>query len=85
MANSLQDEMAIIIVQPEAAGIGFENNTGDYHCFLNTIVQCLWHLTEFRDDYLKWVIKGVPNEVVNALAALLHSMSQAANEQGVKR
>ena len=32
-----------------AAGPGLQNDPGEYNCFLNVIVQCLWHCTAFRD------------------------------------
>ena len=27
---------------------GLQNKTGEYNCFLNVIVQCLWHCASFR-------------------------------------
>ncbi|KAG2445913.1 hypothetical protein HXX76_000516 [Chlamydomonas incerta] len=31
-----------------AAGTGLVNRQGEYNCFLNVIIQCLWHCTDFR-------------------------------------
>lgn len=27
---------------------GLSNEAGEYNCFLNAILQCLWHCAEFR-------------------------------------
>ena len=27
---------------------GLQNETGEYNCFLNVIIQCLWHCSDFR-------------------------------------
>lgn len=34
------------------AGVGLMNGIGEYNCFLNVIIQCLWHLTNFRHAML---------------------------------
>jgi len=31
-----------------AAGTGLTNEAGEYNCFLNVIIQCLWHCSDFR-------------------------------------
>ncbi|KAL9375231.1 hypothetical protein Peur_032110 [Populus x canadensis] len=33
-------------------GTGLKNDIGDYNCFLNVIIQSLWHLRRFRDEFL---------------------------------
>ncbi len=33
---------------------GLHNATGEYNCFLNVIVQCLWHCTCFRTAVMAW-------------------------------
>ncbi|GFZ07764.1 ubiquitin carboxyl-terminal hydrolase-related protein [Actinidia rufa] len=33
-------------------GTGLKNEVGEYNCFLNVIIQSLWHLRRFRDDFL---------------------------------
>lgn len=35
-----------------AAAAGLQNQTGDYNCFLNVVVQCLWHCIAFRNGFL---------------------------------
>ena len=32
------------------AGPGLANAVGEYNCFLNVIVQCLWYCAEFREQ-----------------------------------
>ena len=32
---------------------GFENRTGSNNCFLNVVIQCLWHTRPFREAFLK--------------------------------
>lgn len=34
------------IAVPGAAGL--VNREGEYNCFLNVIIQCLWHIDVFR-------------------------------------
>lgn len=35
-------------------GAGLLNATGEYNCFLNVIVQCLWRCTSFRHAVMQW-------------------------------
>lgn len=34
--------------------VGLRNATGEYNCFLNVIIQCLWHCHDFRRQVMKW-------------------------------
>ncbi|XWS48080.1 hypothetical protein CRYUN_Cryun13aG0041900 [Craigia yunnanensis] len=34
-------------------GTGLQNEVGEYNCFLNVIIQSLWHLRRFRDEFLR--------------------------------
>ncbi|KAI4343823.1 hypothetical protein L6164_011129 [Bauhinia variegata] len=34
-------------------GAGLKNEVGEYNCFLNVIIQSLWHLRRFREDFLR--------------------------------
>ncbi|GKV14151.1 hypothetical protein SLEP1_g25062 [Rubroshorea leprosula] len=34
-------------------GMGLQNEVGEYNCFLNVIIQSLWHLRRFRDEFLR--------------------------------
>ena len=31
---------------------GLQNEAGEYNCFLNVIIQCLWHCQQFRHGVL---------------------------------
>ena len=46
-----QDDSAADSSHPAAAP-GLQNQTGEYNCFLNVIIQCLWHCRDFRDRLL---------------------------------
>lgn len=35
-------------LQETVAGKGLVNETGQYNCFLNVVIQSLWHLRSFR-------------------------------------
>ncbi len=45
---------------PDAGGtngvsvVGLRNATGEYNCFLNVIIQCLWHCHHFRKQVMRW-------------------------------
>ncbi|KAI4336052.1 hypothetical protein L6164_014628 [Bauhinia variegata] len=34
-------------------GAGLKNEVGEYNCFLNVIIQSLWHLRRFQEDFLR--------------------------------
>ncbi|XP_039013323.1 uncharacterized protein LOC120142942 [Hibiscus syriacus] len=34
-------------------GTGLQNEVGEYNCFLNVIIQSLWHLRQFCDEFLR--------------------------------
>ncbi|OVA09096.1 Ubiquitin carboxyl-terminal hydrolases family 2 [Macleaya cordata] len=36
----------------EVVGAGLKNEVGEYNCFLNVIIQSLWHLRLFREEFL---------------------------------
>ncbi|XP_050220988.1 uncharacterized protein LOC126671275 [Mercurialis annua] len=37
----------------DVVGMGLQNDTGEYNCFLNVIIQSLWHLRCFREEFLR--------------------------------
>ncbi|MCL7026748.1 hypothetical protein MKW94_026137 [Papaver nudicaule] len=48
------DEVMIQNVkQDNVLGAGLQNEVGEYNCFLNVIIQSLWHLQNFRDEFLR--------------------------------
>ncbi|KAI3941239.1 hypothetical protein MKX01_029813 [Papaver californicum] len=36
----------------DVLGTGLKNEAGEYNCFLNVIIQSLWHLKRFREEFL---------------------------------
>ncbi|XP_042468478.1 uncharacterized protein LOC122051406 isoform X1 [Zingiber officinale] len=46
-------DMGSISSRKEVLGTGLRNAVGEYNCFLNVIIQSLWHLRRFRDQFLK--------------------------------
>lgn len=34
-------------------GTGLKNEVGEYNCFLNVIIQSLWHLRRFREEFMR--------------------------------
>ncbi|PSC67694.1 Inactive ubiquitin carboxyl-terminal hydrolase 54 isoform A [Micractinium conductrix] len=52
---------------------GLRNETGEYNCFLNVIIQCLWRCADFRQQVMEWG----PLCQRDAVAAALYSLFQA--------
>ncbi|KAK6153364.1 hypothetical protein DH2020_013003 [Rehmannia glutinosa] len=48
-----RDEGVIDVNGVDAYGTGLKNEVGEYNCFLNVIIQSLWHLRRFRDEFLR--------------------------------
>ncbi|CAK7322898.1 unnamed protein product [Dovyalis caffra] len=77
------DEVATETVDgTDVFGTGLKNDIGEYNCFLNVIIQSLWHLRRFRDEFLsrsgsEHVHVGDPC-VVCALYDILTAMSVAS-------
>ncbi|XP_010550646.1 PREDICTED: uncharacterized protein LOC104821450 [Tarenaya hassleriana] len=40
-------------VHSDVFGTGLQNEVGEYNCFLNVIIQSLWHLRQFRAEFLR--------------------------------
>ncbi|KAJ3673901.1 hypothetical protein LUZ60_005893 [Juncus effusus] len=45
-------ESSSVTSENEALGTGLKNAVGEYNCFLNVIIQSLWHIRRFRDEFL---------------------------------
>ncbi|KAF3326332.1 Inactive ubiquitin carboxyl-terminal hydrolase 54 [Carex littledalei] len=45
-------EVASIALESDAVGPGLKNAVGEYNCFLNVIIQSLWHIKRFREEFL---------------------------------
>jgi hypothetical protein len=63
-------------------GPGLVNETGEYNCFLNVVVQCLWHCSDFSAAVTAW-----PPEVYarDAVVAALHSLFASFAQQERER
>lgn len=48
MRRGASDEAA------SSSTMGLRNATGEYNCFLNVIIQCLWHCRVFRQSVMDW-------------------------------
>lgn len=48
-ANGLLTKSA---TEVDILGKGLQNEVGEYNCFLNVIIQSLWHLRRFREEFL---------------------------------
>lgn len=68
---------------------GLTNSPGAYNCFLNVVVQSLWHLGPFRDAILSYSAeklttrstgKAADVDVLRALCALFHAMEAEQGE-----
>uniref|UniRef100_A0A0E0CVM8 USP domain-containing protein n=1 Tax=Oryza meridionalis TaxID=40149 RepID=A0A0E0CVM8_9ORYZ len=71
--------------EKEVYGTGLKNAAGEYNCFLNVIIQSLWHLKRFRDGFLKTssLHKHVEDPcAVCALYDIFTDLSKASEEQG---
>ncbi|XVE57026.1 hypothetical protein DITRI_Ditri04bG0058500 [Diplodiscus trichospermus] len=42
-----------VLNETDVFGTGLQNEVGEYNCFLNVIIQSLWHLRQFRDEFLR--------------------------------
>ncbi|XP_074316976.1 uncharacterized protein LOC141653194 [Silene latifolia] len=78
------------VSEMDLVGPGLQNEVGEYNCFLNVIIQSLWHLRQFREEFLRrseseHVHVGDPC-VVCALYDILTAMSiasESANREPV--
>ncbi|KAG5618238.1 hypothetical protein H5410_018062 [Solanum commersonii] len=77
-ANSFED-----VNKMDAYGTGLKNEVGEYNCFLNVIIQSLWHVRRFRDEFLRTssehVHVGDPC-VICALYDIFTALSTASTE-----
>ena len=74
---SLNEQMAQVAItpRPDAAGAGLSNAAGEYNCFLNSIVQALFHVHCFRDHLLRSILPSqAPNLAVQRSIALVSAL-----------
>ncbi|KAL5544361.1 hypothetical protein UlMin_008145 [Ulmus minor] len=72
------------ISEGDVFGTGLKNEVGEYNCFLNVIIQSLWHIRRFRDEFLQRPISehvhvGDPC-VVCALYEIFNALSMASTD-----
>ncbi|KAL8042153.1 hypothetical protein ABFX02_09G032600 [Erythranthe guttata] len=72
-------------IRKDTYGTGLKNEVGQYNCFLNVIIQSLWHLRRFRDEFLsrslsKHVHVGDPC-VICALYDILIALNMASTDK----
>jgi hypothetical protein len=71
--------------QDSVLGCGLTNPTGDQNCFLNVIIQALWHLSTFREVFLRMHDhQHSPNCVVCSLQDVLRNMSLSNSASPLK-
>ncbi|XP_031488041.1 uncharacterized protein LOC116256043 isoform X2 [Nymphaea colorata] len=68
----------------DTLGAGLQNEVGEYNCFLNVIIQSLWHIRRFRDEFFM-ISKSVHMHVgepcvICALYDIFNAMSTAATD-----
>ena len=54
MFNSNRPQTSASSNGTSAGGAGLRNATGEYNCFLNVIIQCLWRCQAFRKQIMQW-------------------------------
>ena len=75
--SSLNEQMAQVAItpRPDASGAGLSNAAGEYNCFLNSIVQALFHVHCFRDHLLRSILpSNVSNLAVQRSIALVSAL-----------
>ncbi|XP_021761693.1 uncharacterized protein LOC110726521 isoform X1 [Chenopodium quinoa] len=78
------DSISVNVNELDSFGAGLQNEIGEYNCFLNVIIQSLWHLKRFREEFLRrspseHVHVGDPC-VVCALFDILTALSVASDD-----
>ncbi|KAK9801357.1 hypothetical protein WJX73_009686 [Symbiochloris irregularis] len=70
-------------VEPASQAAGLQNNIGEYNCFLNVILQCLWRCHDFRVAFMEQDPSCLQDHpVVAALLQLFGALSdQEAYQQ----
>ncbi|KAL8091545.1 uncharacterized protein LOC141692568 isoform X2 [Apium graveolens] len=67
-----------------AFGRGLKNEVGEYNCFLNVIIQSLWHIRRFREDFLRRSITGHVHVgdpcVICALCDIFNALSMGSTD-----
>ncbi|XP_010678606.1 uncharacterized protein LOC104894129 isoform X3 [Beta vulgaris subsp. vulgaris] len=53
MGTETGEVISINVNEMASFGAGLRNEIGEYNCFLNVIIQSLWHLRRFREEFLR--------------------------------
>lgn len=51
MAQAAAQTGQLALTGPVVATPGLQNQIGEYNCFLNVVIQCLWHCREFQSRF----------------------------------
>ncbi|CAL8470323.1 g9865 [Coccomyxa elongata] len=84
MEDGASQHLALVAHVPTP---GLQNLTGEYNCFLNVIVQCLWHCMAFRSGMLHRLdpeqLEGVPvvRELLGLFRAFAREEAQRSNPE----
>ncbi|XP_062116413.1 uncharacterized protein LOC133830455 isoform X2 [Humulus lupulus] len=52
-SGASNDDQVDNMIKDNKVGAGLKNEVGEYNCFLNVIIQSLWHIRRFRDEFLQ--------------------------------
>ncbi|CAO2826742.1 unnamed protein product [Amaranthus hypochondriacus] len=82
LGTEAADVSSVNVNELDVCGAGLQNKIGEYNCFLNVIIQSLWHIRRFREEFLRrspseHVHVGDPC-VVCALFEILTALSVAS-------
>ncbi|KAL4566551.1 hypothetical protein LXL04_030668 [Taraxacum kok-saghyz] len=67
-------------IQDNIYGTGLKNEVGEYNCFLNVIIQSLWHLRRFREEFLNTTSTSAHVHVGDpCVTCALHDIFKALN------
>ncbi|CAI9285304.1 unnamed protein product [Lactuca saligna] len=70
---------SIEAVQDNVYGTGLKNEVGEYNCFLNVIIQSLWHLRRFREEFLSKSTSAHVHVGDPCVTCALHDIFKALN------
>lgn len=70
---------SIEVVPENVYGTGLKNEVGEYNCFLNVIIQSLWHLRRFREEFLSTSTSAHVHVGDPCVTCALHDIFKALN------
>ena len=63
--------LAVAHTTSQQSGTGLQNAIGENNCFLNAIIQCLWHNASFRLAVMQWPSHAYQVRTATVVAAAL--------------